>query len=62
MMMSPYLSFKGQCEAAFKFYEETSGVSSGPSSVTPGLPWRTRFQPTGRTKSCTAASHSATRS
>lgn len=25
MQMTPYLSFKGQCEAAFKFYEEHLG-------------------------------------
>jgi len=28
--MSPYLSFKGQCEAAFKFYEQCLGGLLGP--------------------------------
>jgi PhnB protein len=30
MEMSPYLSFKGDCEAAFKFYERCLGARSGP--------------------------------
>lgn len=30
MQMSPYLSFKGDCEAAFKFYEQTLGATLGP--------------------------------
>ena len=25
MQMNPYLTFKGQCEAAFKFYEQVLG-------------------------------------
>jgi PhnB protein len=29
MQMSPYLSFKGDCEAAFKFYEQTLGATLG---------------------------------
>jgi PhnB protein len=29
MEMSPYLSFKGQCEAAFKFYEQHLGGQLG---------------------------------
>jgi PhnB protein len=28
--MNPYLSFKGNCEAAFKFYEQTLGAEMGP--------------------------------
>ena len=29
MQMSPYLSFKGECEAAFKFYEQCLGGQPG---------------------------------
>ncbi len=29
MQMSPYLSFKGDCEAAFKFYEQYLGAQLG---------------------------------
>jgi PhnB protein len=29
MQMSPYLSFKGECEAAFKFYEQCLGAQLG---------------------------------
>jgi PhnB protein len=29
MQMTPYLSFKGDCEAAFKFYEESLGGQLG---------------------------------
>ena len=29
MRMNPYLSFKGQCEAAFKFYEQCLGGQLG---------------------------------
>ena len=30
MQMNPYLSFNGQCEAAFKFYEQSLGAQPGP--------------------------------
>ena len=30
MKMSPYLSFKGDCEAAFTFYEQHLGAQLGP--------------------------------
>jgi PhnB protein len=30
MEMSPYVNFNGQCEAAFKFYEECLGAELGP--------------------------------
>jgi PhnB protein len=29
MQMNPYLSFKGDCEAAFRFYEQTLGAELG---------------------------------
>ena len=31
MQMNPYLSFKGNCEAAFKFYEQSLGAQ--PESI-----------------------------
>ena len=30
MQINPYLSFKGDCEAAFKFYEQNLGATLGP--------------------------------
>ena len=30
MEMTPYLSFKGDCEAAFKFYEQSLNAQPGP--------------------------------
>ena len=30
MQMNPYLSFKGDCEAAFAFYEQALGAKPGP--------------------------------
>jgi uncharacterized glyoxalase superfamily protein PhnB len=30
MQVNPYLSFKGQCEAAFRFYEQCLGGQLGP--------------------------------
>jgi len=30
MQVNPYLSFKGDCEAAFKFYEQCLGAQPGP--------------------------------
>jgi PhnB protein len=30
MQMTPYLSFNGECEAAFKFYEQCLGARLGP--------------------------------
>ena len=43
MQVNPYLSFKGQCEAAFRFYEQCLGASSGRSSAMVvdrfGIPW-----------------------
>lgn len=30
MQVSPYLSFKGDCEAAFKLYEQSLGAQPGP--------------------------------
>lgn len=50
MQIIPYLSFNGQCEAAFKFYEQCLGGQLGRSSVTPGHRWRIKSRPTGRTR------------
>ena len=51
MQMNPYLSFSGDCESAFRFYEAMSRAErSEESSVTPGHPWRRMLLPTGRTR------------
>ena len=61
MRMNPYLSFKGQCEAAFKFYEQCLGAQLGAIFRYAGRRWRIASLPTVRTRSCMAVSHSATR-
>ena len=38
MQMTPYLSFNGQCEAAFKFYEQCLGGRLGPIFRYAGTP------------------------
>ena len=38
MQMNPYLSFKGQCEAAFRFYAERLGGQLGPIFRYAGTP------------------------
>lgn len=38
MQMSPYLSFRGQCEAAFGFYEQILGARVGPIFRYAGTP------------------------
>jgi PhnB protein len=38
MQMSLYLSFNGQCEAAFRFYEECLGATLGPIFRYAGTP------------------------
>ena len=38
MQINPYLSFNGQCEAAFKFYEECLGAKLGPMFRYDGTP------------------------
>ena len=39
MEMSPYLSFKGECEAAFTFYEQCLGGTLGPIFRYAGTPF-----------------------
>ena len=39
MQMSPYLSFNGQCEAAFTFYEQVLGGTPGPMFRYTGSPF-----------------------
>src|SRR6266540_3981196 len=48
MQMNPYLSFKGECEAAFKFYEQCLGGQPGAIFRYAGTPlaktfWAARF-------------------
>ena len=50
MQMNVTLSFKGDCEDAFKFYEQHLGGQPGRSSVTEDRRWNIRFRPTGPTK------------
>jgi len=38
MQVNPYLSFKGQCEAAFRFYEQCLGAQVGPIFRYAGTP------------------------
>src|SRR6202035_2885859 len=38
MQVNPYLSFNGQCEAAFKFYEQCLGGQPGPIFRYAGTP------------------------
>jgi PhnB protein len=38
MQMNPYLSFNGECEAAFKFYEQCLGGQPGPIFRFSGTP------------------------
>ena len=45
MQMSPYLSFKGQCEAAFKCYEECLGGQLGPIFRYAGSPMADQAPP-----------------
>ena len=39
MQMNPYLSFNGQCEAAFRLYELCFGGQLGPMVPVAGTPW-----------------------
>jgi PhnB protein len=42
MQLTPYLSFKGDCEAAFKFYEQSLGGVPGPIFRYGGSPMEDR--------------------
>ena len=58
MQINPYLSFKGDCEAAFTFYERCLGGQLGTLFRYAGSPMADRVPPIGQTRSCTAASRS----
>ena len=45
MRVSPYLSFNGQCEQAFKLYEQTFGGQSGPMFRYAGSPMADQVPP-----------------
>ena len=45
MQMNPYLSFKGECEAAFKFYEQCLGGQLGPMFRYAGSPMSDQVPP-----------------
>ena len=50
MQISPYLSFNGECEAAFRFYEQCLGGQIEGIFRYAGSRCRIRWRPTGRTK------------
>lgn len=45
MQVNPYLSFDGQCEAAFKFYEQCLGGQLGPIFRYAGSPFADQVPP-----------------
>ena len=45
MQMSPYLNFQGDCEAAFRFYEECLGGKMGEIFRWGGTPLAAEVQP-----------------
>jgi PhnB protein len=45
MQMTPYLSFKGECEAAFKFYEQCLGGQPGAIFRYAGSPMEDQVPP-----------------
>lgn len=45
MQMTTYLSFKGDCEAAFKFYEQCLGAQLGPTFRYGGSPMADQAPP-----------------
>jgi PhnB protein len=45
MQMTPYVSFKGDCEAAFEFYDRCLGAVRGPSFRYGGSPLEGRVPP-----------------
>jgi PhnB protein len=45
MQVSPYLSFNGQCELAFKLYEQTFGGQAGPIFRYAGSPMADQVPP-----------------
>jgi PhnB protein len=55
MQVNPYLSFDGQCEAAFKFYEQCLGGQLGTIFRYAGTPLADQVPADWQTKSCTVA-------
>ena len=53
--MSPYLSFKGDCEEAFAFYERCLGAEPGPINRYGGSPMADQGLPIGPKGLCTGA-------
>ena len=62
MQINPYLNFKGQCEAAFKFYEKVLGGKIVAMLPHEGTPAAEHVPPNGAARSCMPASSWATRS
>ena len=61
MQVTVYLSFNGDCEAAFNLYESRSAASRADLQLCRHAVYRRPSRRTGRTRSCTAASRSAVR-
>jgi PhnB protein len=55
MQVTTYLSFSGDCEAAFRFYEECLDGKLGQIFRYAGTPMADQVPATGRTRSCTLA-------
>jgi uncharacterized glyoxalase superfamily protein PhnB len=53
MKINPYLNFNGQCEAAFKFYEQCLGAKIVVMMPHAGTLWRRMRRPNGAIKSST---------
>jgi PhnB protein len=50
MRLNPYLTFSGDCEAAFKFYEKVLGGKIQAMMTAEGTPMEQHFTPDWRTK------------
>ena len=50
MKLNPYLSFSGNCEAAFKFYEKVLGGKIHAMMTAEGTPMEQHFSPQWRKK------------
>jgi len=61
MQLNPYLSFNGQCEAAFKFYERCLDGKIVAMMTYGGSPMEGQTRPNGATRSCMPASWWGTR-
>jgi len=61
MQLNPYLSFNGQCEAAFKFYERCLDGKIVAMMTYASSPMGDKRRPNGAVRSCMRVSWWATR-